>query len=134
MIAVSGNRSTMWPDGRTGSFVMPTAGGIAFVSMILVSLLFMASPLAAQTAEVRGRIDRGTLTGVYPASYVRVTLISPTMQRSSTFTDRNGVYYFFRVPPGSYRLEVEAPWGFRGTFSVQVQPRPRSDIPAIQIR
>lgn len=113
---------------------------VAFVGLLIAAALTVqTNPVDAQVVTARGRIDRLGPGGVYPAPRVRVTLFSPTMGPSSpAYTNIDGMYYFYNVPPGDYDLQILAPWGFRTSVRVRVFPRVSpplvSDIAPIQIR
>ena len=72
----------------------------------LVMLTALAPPLNAQVA-VRGRIERRTSDGTYPAVGVVVLLRAKSGASSDPiYTNQGGMYYVGRVPPGDYVLEV----------------------------
>lgn len=99
---------------------------------LLLALVMFASAVDAQT--VRGRIDRSTSYGVYPAIQVPVTLFSMQRGRSApAYTSREGFYYLYNVPPGQYVLEI---WAYNRpvTIPVSVYNQPFNDIPPVTIR
>ncbi|GEM_PF-2844354 len=106
-----------------------TTGGLVFAALVLVSTS------VAQTATVRGRIDRYDPPDVITVSYVKVVCCQGSARLDSTTTGQDGMYYFLRVPAGDYRLEITPPPGdsFLRPFELgfEVPPgRPRVDIPA----
>src|SRR5258708_40160730 len=62
-----------------------------------------------QFSTVRGRIDRQDTSGkVYPAQYTRVILtpLDSASTAASFYTGSDGLYYFYKVNPGSYQLSI----------------------------
>lgn len=107
-------------------------------TVLLISLLLtFVGAASAQGATVRGRLDRRDGQGrLYPATYISVTLNSPTMGRSSpTYTGADGMYYLYNVPPGNYLLEI---WPSPGkppiTYKISVYDQPYVDINPILIQ
>lgn len=105
---------------------------------VFLLLLGMAGALPAQAATVRGQLYRLVYNTRYPAPYIAVTLVNPTMGRSSpAYTDTNGMYYLFNVPPGSYTLEI---WWSRDPsqpplrYNIIVNNNPYTDIAPIMIQ
>lgn len=104
---------------------------------LLLFLLGFAGALPAQAGTVRGQVFRVVYGRRYPAPYIAVTVVNPTMGRSSAaYTDANGMYYLFNVPPGYYTLEVwwsrdpsQAPY----RYNIVVNNSPYTDIAPIQI-
>jgi len=82
------------------------------LALLVVSALFLGTPLAAQ--ETAGRIV-GTVTdpsgSVVPKAKVTVTSVD-TNDTRSTLTADDGTYQVLLLPVGSYRVSAEAP-GFR---------------------
>jgi hypothetical protein len=100
---------------------------------LLLAAVLAASAVAVQAATVRGRLDRVTRHGIYPAAFVRVTLNSRHLGRSSpAYTNARGFYYFYNIPPGGFLLEV---WIGRKRFvkRIRVYP-PHTDIPPLRLR
>lgn len=79
----------------------------------IVGLLVMASSATAASAQqvtIRGRLERATPGGVYPAVGVAVTVYSSSIGRSNpTYAGTDGMYYIYNVPPGAYALEIWIP-------------------------
>jgi hypothetical protein len=97
---------------------------------VLLSLLFLAAPIAAQ--EQRGAIE-GTIkdnTGaVLPGATVEATSPSLIGTRSAT-TDANGQYRFVSLPPGEYTVAASLS-GFstaKARVQVSVGQTPRLDL------
>jgi hypothetical protein len=104
-------------------------------SLVIVSLaLVLLTPLGVLAQTVQGRLDRQGPRGPYPAAMVAVTLNSPRTGRSApTYTGNDGRYYFYRVPPGGYSLEV---WGYGNqprTFPIQVGNQPVTNVYPITV-
>lgn len=76
--------------------------------VILLGLIaFLACIPYAHAATVRGKLNRVTKSGVYPALGVSVTVSSPSTGRSyPAYTDKSGFFYLYNIPPGTYTLEV----------------------------
>ena len=107
--------------------------GTALAAWVVLAIVIGSAPWAeAQT--VRGRIERWTPYGIYPATAMAVTLFSPDRGRSyPAYTDNQGFYYLQNIPPGNYVLEVwvgQLPL----TRPVSVLNRPYNDVPPIQVR
>lgn len=113
---------------------MITINGIArtFIAVTLV-LASQVGNTYAQT--VRGRLDGNGPYGAYPASRIAVTLISPTHGRSApAYSDYQGMYYIYNVPPGQFTLEVWTNSNQPLTFNILVPPNPPTmDIAPIQL-
>ena len=119
----------------------PSSKGIRILSIILVLstlLLFSGTAFAQGGATVRGRLVRRDAHGrVYPAAYIAVTLNNEKMGRSSpAYTDADGMYYLYRVPPGEYRLEI---WLHQTpnpsfVYKIVVYDQSYTDISPIEIR
>ena len=107
------------------------------IVLLMSLLLVFVGTTSAQAATVRGRLDRRDGQGrSYPATYVSVTLNSPSMGRSSpAYTGADGMYYLYNVPPGDYYLEI---WAYPGrppiTFNIRVYDRAYMDINPILIQ
>jgi hypothetical protein len=102
-----------------------------------VTACFLLALFAAGTGSaqmVRGRVDRVVPGLTYPAPQVMAWLDSPTWGRSApSYTDLDGMYYFYNVRPGPYMLSVAAPWGASRSVSILVHPQPWTDIPPLPI-
>lgn len=88
----------------------------------------------AEAQTVRGKIERKTAYGIYPATSVEVTLSARNRGRSSpAYTDNQGFYYLHNIPPGKYVLEI---WVGQTpvTRQIRVLNRPYTDIPPIRVR
>ena len=107
---------------------------IKFVLLLLLVVTLLVVTISAYAQTVRGRLDRQGPSGLRPAPYVRVTLYTPDIGRSSrVYTGTNGMYYFYNVPLGNYTLEI---WGYGDnpiTYSIQVYNQPYTDIQPIVI-
>jgi hypothetical protein len=103
---------------------------------ILISLIVFVTTASAYAGTVRGRLDRQDGYGrAYPAVYVGVTLYNPQLGRSApSYSDNDGMYYLYNVPPGEYLLEI---WVYPGrdpmVFKIQVSNQPVTDISPILI-
>ncbi|HPQ43803.1 MAG TPA: carboxypeptidase-like regulatory domain-containing protein [Syntrophales bacterium] len=101
---------------------------------VFLLVIFLTIPSSAYCQGVRGMLFRVGPHGPYPAVNVHLTLISSSIGRSApTYTGRDGMYYFYNVPPGQYALEV---WGYGPNpiiHRISVLNRPYNDIPQIQV-
>lgn len=92
----------------------------------LFIICFFTFATIAGATNVRGRIVRGNN---YPAIGVAVTVASPQAGRSyPAYTDYNGFYYLYNIPPGNYNLEI---WVTRNTpliQPIQVPSAPQFDL------
>ena len=83
--------------------------------LLLFCLLLAAMPVLAQTAttgQITGTVKDATGAVI---SGAKVTLTPPTGVPQNTAADNEGRYRFILLPPGSYRLSVQAP-GFQGAM------------------
>ena len=124
--------------------MLPMSRRILNASVVVAAMVSAPSHAThAQALPVaRGRIQRPASNGSWsPASGLLVTLRSERGIRSMpVYTGNDGMYYFKRVPPGRYLLEV---WyaGARAPFVnqwvvVQYVPTPTGplcDIPPINL-
>jgi hypothetical protein len=98
----------------------PSQARLVYLPAVLCLLLFAASAAFAQsgTSTVRGTVEDAQGNAVPGAA---VTLADDERQFSRTqTTDGEGGYTFSAVPPGAYRLEVEAP-GFKKVVTRDVR-------------
>lgn len=85
-----------------------------FIASVCMFLLFCLSPVAAQ-AQVTSGTAVGSVTDSTHAVVVGATVIltnTATGDKRTATTSTNGSYQFINVPPGNYKLDVEAP-GFK---------------------
>ena len=98
----------------------------------LLILCTISTPAYSQI--VRGKLYREGTQGRYPAVNVLLTLHSPSMGRSArSYTGRDGMYYFYNVPPGHYTLEI---WGYGPKpiiHRIDVTNRPYNDMREIRV-
>jgi hypothetical protein len=99
-------------------------------SRTILSLLVLVAPaLWAQTAEVTGRVTDPS-SAVVTGATVIVTNDATKVERR-TSTNESGYYVVTQLPPGDYRLRVEAP-GFSGQtqtgIRLAVQQTARMDV------
>ena len=100
----------------------------------LVAVLLVSGAMA-QTAMVRGRVDRYAPPDVVTASYVKVVLCRDSDRLDSTYTGQDGMYYFRDVPVGTYRLEATPPPSDMShdtlEYNFEIPPgQSKADIPA----
>lgn len=103
--------------------------GFLGVSLLLSSIFTFAVTASAPAGVVRGRLVRNG----YPAPHVGVSLYNQNMGRSSVaYTDREGMYYLYNVPPGHYYLEV---WVSNQplVYQIVVYNQSYTDIPPIGV-
>lgn len=101
---------------------------VIFVISILTCITY------AHATTIRGRLDRTSNFGIYPAVGIAVTVFSPSAGRSyPAYTDNYGFYYLYNIPPGNYNLEVwiTNPPRF---WTIQVPPQPQFDVAPIQVQ
>lgn len=102
--------------------------------LLLFAIAFLFLTESAFAGTVRGRLDRQGPYGIYPFSYVPVTLYSPIIRRTPpAYTGSDGMYYLYNIPPGDYTLEI---WvqGFRYqpiTYRIRVFNQRYTDIKPI---
>ncbi|HTM49948.1 MAG TPA: carboxypeptidase regulatory-like domain-containing protein [Bryobacteraceae bacterium] len=99
--------------------------------ILLISCLLLGAPLAAQTTagSVTGNVRDPHSAAIRGA---RVSLTSPDRgSKIGASTDESGNYNFFPVPPGRYRVTIEAD-GFQqktvSDFQVDLDSRVRVDV------
>ena len=73
------------------------------ILMLLVALLFVSTLFAV---NLRGQV-RGynKYNGYFPYVSVQVILYVG-QQKSTVYTDKNGMYYFYNIPPGRYLIKI----------------------------
>lgn len=106
-------------------------------ALILGIVWLVSSP--SRAADLRGRIEamHAYSNDPFPARNIEVTLFSPREQRviDQARTGSDGMYYFYRIPPGPYEIRVR---GFRNEeakiYPLTVSNDPRQDIRAILVR
>lgn len=100
----------------------------AVVAVLLVVILTIQEALA-QT--VRGMVMHQTPYGPTPAASVPVEL-TQAGHRSTIYTDRQGLYYFYNVPPGSCSITIK---GTNPPLKVQINvtPSPYTNVPTMTI-
>lgn len=104
--------------------------------LFVITLFAIIITGSAYAGTVRGRLDRQGPYGIYPVSYMAVTLYSSTSGRTSpAYTGANGMYYLYNIPYGGYALEI---WvnGFSYppiTYRISVFNQPYTDIKPILI-
>ncbi|HEX5484294.1 MAG TPA: hypothetical protein VFZ08_16880 [Terriglobia bacterium] len=100
--------------------------------LFLVLFIFFFATVCAQSATVRGRLDRRDRNGQrYAAIYVPVTLYNQQKGRSRfAYSDVQGMYYLYNVPPDDYYLEVWTSKDHPVRYPIRVTD-PTTDIPAI---
>ena len=76
------------------------------VVYILSIVLFLASPLGAQTANLRGQVT--DQSGAVVADAI-VTLQGPAGFSASAVAGKNGAYSFVNLEPGKYAVDASAP-------------------------
>lgn len=103
-----------------------------FVLSCFIVLLVCITYVDAAT--IRGRLDRDSNFGVYPATSIAVSVSSPSAGRSyPAYTDNYGFYYLYNIPPGTYNLEV---WVTNPpqVWTIQVPPVPQYDVAPIIVK
>lgn len=110
---------------------------IKLVRLILMcSLIIIAMPNAnAIGVTVRGKVERETSSGIYPAPSTQVKIFSErTRYSGTTYTDVRGFYYLHKIEPGNYVISVSTPLERDVRRSVQVTSEPYVDVPPIRVR
>jgi hypothetical protein len=103
--------------------------GFLGVSLLLSSILTFAVPPSVPAGVVRGRLVRNG----YPAPHIGVSLYNQYIGSSSVaYTDREGMYYLYNVPPGEYFLQI---WISNQplVYKIVVYNQPYTDIPPIGV-
>ena len=86
---------------------------------LIVSLLLTMLPLAAQTSSLQGVVTDAQ-GAVVPAAAITVTNTETNTPRSS-LTDESGKYSLLQMPPGSYKMQVQAPGFSVFTSEIRLQ-------------
>lgn len=86
----------------------------------------------SRKSTVGGSVVASSSLGTSPAPYASVRLESDQPGMSSVFfTGRDGMYWFYGVPPGRYKLTIE--WSGRvRSVAITVQDQPITDIQEFQ--
>ncbi len=97
----------------------------------ILSILAIGTPLFAVVTDIRGEIVRFDeyYKKYEPLANIKVELLQNSKTISSTYTNSKGVYYLYRIVPGSYTLH------FKGkTFNINVQTidKSRQDFQKIE--
>lgn len=79
---------------------------ITFASTVFLVLVLISSALAQGTSSVRGTV-KDPQGNVVAGAAVALVSLATNASRSTTTSD-NGTYGFELIPPGDYRIEVEA--------------------------
>lgn len=113
------------------------SGRVVPLLIMLLALCVVAAQASAST--VRGQLFRVTPQGQrFPATGIPVNVVAvsnPALGASGlSYSDGQGMYYLFNIPPGAYMLQVwlypnTPPWAFK----VTVYNQPFTDIPPIQV-
>jgi hypothetical protein len=77
-------------------------------------VLILVAAAAAKTFSIRGRIDRYLPPDIVTASGVKVALWQEDALKYSAVTGPDGMFYFVKVPGGTYRVEMTPPAGDDG--------------------
>lgn len=105
---------------------------------LVMSCVFVLASFANTVCaeNVRGRLDGYGQYGAYPVPRVAVTLFSQTFGRTSpAYSDYQGMYYIYNVPPGPYTLEVWIGGPQPMIFNIYVTPNLQvTDIAPIRVR
>lgn len=99
---------------------------------VLVAVLLAG---VAEAATVRGRLERQTPQGRYPAAGIPVSVFRPDIGRSGmSYSGYDGMYYLYNIPDGDYTLEV---WVYPNsppmTFNIHVAGQEFTDIAPIVV-
>jgi hypothetical protein len=98
---------------------------------LAVTLACLAAAPPAFADNVRGQLVRGN----NPVAGVSVNLVGPSGQSGTAYSGRDGMYYFFNIAPGNYRLQVwDLPKGPALEFEITVYRQQWTDIRPIQLR
>lgn len=84
----------------------------------ILSILAIGTPLFAVNTDIRGEIVRfdAYYKKYQPLANIKVELLQNTKTISSAYTNSKGVYYLYKIIPGSYTLH------FKGKkFDINVQ-------------
>jgi hypothetical protein len=102
-----------------------------FLNIAMTVLVLVLAAGVAHAATVRGRLIH---QNGYPAAGIAVTVINAGGVRCApAYSQPDGMYYLFNIPPGPYYLEI---WIYRGGAPVVYQIQvfePYTDIPQIVV-
>lgn len=102
--------------------------------IVICAIVLFTCIAYVEAATIRGRLDRVSTFGAYPATGIAVTVSSPSAGRSyPAFTDNYGFYYLYNIPPGNYNLEVWVTTPPR-VWTIQVPPVPQFDIAPLMVQ
>lgn len=96
---------------------------------LFIILLVVAAAAHAQAATLRGQL---VWPDGQPANSVQVTLVAGGSTRGTVYTDAEGFFAMYNVPPGNYALQVKAGKQTQ-TFAITVTT-PRTDLRPIRLR
>jgi|ERR1039457_1804587 hypothetical protein len=108
-----------------------------YIRIIITTIIyFVVIATTAYAQNVRGRLDGRGPYGAYPVPRIAVTLSNPAYGRSApVFSDYQGIYYFFNIPPGPHTLEVWVNPNQPIIFNIFVNPNQMvTDIAPILVR
>jgi hypothetical protein len=112
---------------------MPSRRPMAIAILTIVAAVCGAAT-QADASTVRGRLVKQTPKGPIPAEGIAVTLLSPSAGRSATsYSDRDGMYYLFNVPPGVWYLCIRVSASSQQEYSIQVSSQEFIDITPISL-
>lgn len=106
-----------------------------FKLLVLLGAMMVCTAHSHAT-ELRGRVDGRHPYAPYPfpvgGAMVGLYMLSPQGPRliTNVYTGSDGMYYFSRILPGVYTLQVNGVLN----FPLTVYPTPQQDIPPILIR
>ena len=110
--------------------------GLRALLPALMLVAFLLSPAQASASTVRGKLYRVNPQGqIFAAVGVRATVSRADLGRSGpSYSDPQGMYYLFNIPPGNYVLELwvypnRPPWAFQ----IVVPNQPFTDIAPIHV-
>ena len=107
----------------------------ALLALLLAPCALAMAPQGPKGSTVRGRLVRQGQRGeLYSAPGIKVRLTHPVHGQSTfVYTDMQGMYYWFDVPPGDFVLEVWLSEKYVLKYAVRVLARPFTDLPQIVV-
>ena len=105
--------------------------GIAFAVMMIA--IAVAQAIAA-AGTVRGQLYRMVNGKRVGANGIAVRLNNPKQgPSSSVYTNTEGMYFLYNIPPGQYTLEVTIAKNVK-KYQITVENKPYTDIAPIEIK
>ncbi len=95
-------------------------------------------PVSAQQTRISGVVEylksdpeKGTISTT--TSNVKVKIIGKRLT-AEVYTDRNGIYEIYGLPPGEYLIKPEAPPGWTESFPIRVADAADSEVESAKVK